>query len=314
MSAPTTTARSARSRPVALLVHDASLPYVRPVVEFVFEQLAIHLGRAPCYAECSDVASTAMPDGSLVFLIGDGFPRYPRSPGCRYVFVNFSLVRRMRWWKPVSRSTARWIGAKHRSLVARRDQYDLVLDFHPRQARLLARDLEGTGVRVRSFMPGVATAVAQNLTRPLSSRRFDVCLVGTDSPRRARMRALLEHRGITVSPSTAACLDAVIRDSRVVANVHYEACDTLESPRVLHALAAGACLVTEPCYRLCDVAPTSCYVRVPYRHMPAAIARLLRDTPRIDAIGRAATYYMSTRYAPRATASWREIVDEALSL
>jgi len=314
MSARHRGAPDARARPAALLVHEASVPYVRSVVDFVRQQLSRHLGGEPFYAECADVAAAGAPAGSLVFVIGDGFPRYRRQPGCRYVFINFSLVRRMRWWRPIAPAAARWMRDKRRALLGKRDLYDMVLDFHPAQTRLLARQLARAEVPVRTFMTAVAGDARGHAAPPLADRRWDVCFVGTDSPRRARMRARLERRGIAVSPSTAPGLHAVLGDCRVVANVHFAACDTLEAPRILHAFTAGVCLVTEPCYGLRDLAPESCYVCVPYRRMPAAIAELLGDTARIDRIARSAAEHVRTRYADRASESWGALVQEALAL
>jgi hypothetical protein len=306
-------ARDAGPRPVALLVHEASVPYVRSVVDYVRHQLSLHVGDEPFYAECRDVAKVGVPARSVVFLVGDGFPRYARQPHCRYVFINFSLVRKMRWWKPISPVAAHWLQKKRHALLAKRDQYDMVLDFHPQQTRLLKEELGRSNVPVRTFMTGVADD-APSTRRTLSSRQWDVCFTGSESPRRARMRTLLETRGITVSPGTAPGLHKVLCDCRVIANVHFAACDTLEAPRIVHALSAGACLVTEPCYRLIDVAPEYCYVSVPYRRMPAEIVRLLNDTARIDAISRSAVEHIRTHYSVRAEASWRLLVHEALEL
>jgi hypothetical protein len=307
-------AREGRSRPVALLVHKASVPYVCSVVDFVRHQLALHLGRPPLYVECADVATAGVPAGSLVFLVGDGFPRYRRQPGCRYVFINFSLVRKMRWWKPISPAAARWIRAKRLALLTKRDLYDMVLDFHPDQTRLLKQELARAGVPVRTFLTGVAVDTRWVAATPLKSRRWDVCFTGSDSPRRARMRALLETRGITVSPGAAPGLHTVIGDCRVIANVHFAACDTLEAPRIVHAFTAGVCLVTEPCYGLAELAPASCYESAPYRRLPMAISELLGDTERIDEISRTAAEYIRTHHVVRARESWRALVHAALEL
>jgi len=304
--------RDEPSRPAALLVHEASVPYVRSVVEFVRHQLSLHLGGEPFYAECADVASAGVPAGSLVFLVGAGFPRYARQPGCRYVFINFSLVRKLRWWMPISTAAARWMRAQRRALLTKRDLYDMVLDFHPRQTRLLQKEL--ARVPVRTFMTGVPIDARRHTATPLASRRWDVCFTGTDSPRRTRIRALLESRGIAVSPGTAPGLGTVIGDCRLVANVHFADCDTLEAPRIVHAFTAGVCLVTEPCYGLTDLAPTSCYVCVSYRRIPEAISDLLRNTARIEEISRRAAEHIRAHYAVRATESWRAIAQQTLAL
>ena len=306
--------RDASSRAAALLVHEASVPYVRSVVEFVRHQLALHLGRDPFYSECADVATAGVPAGSLVFLVGAGFPRYPRQPGCRYVFLNFSLVRKLRWWMPISLAAARWMRAQRLALLAKQDLYDMVLDFHPHQTRLLRKELARAGVPVQTFMAGVPSDAQPHTATPLTSRRWDVCFTGTDSPRRTRIRALLETRGITVSPGTAPGLATVIGDCRLVANVHFADCDTLEAPRIVHAFTAGVCLVTEPCYGLTDLAPPSCYVSVPYRRIPDAISDLLRNPARIEAISRCAAEHLHAHYAGRATESWRAIAQHALAL
>lgn len=312
MNTHASTACTADPRPVALIVHEASAPYVRPVIEFIRQQLSQHVGRDPLYEECSDIAAARVPQYSVVFLIGDGFPRFLRQPGCRYVFINFSLVRKLRWWKPIPPEAARWIRAKYRALNAKSDLYDMLLDFHPRQASLLGKELPE--IPVRCFMTGVPQHAADASERALHARRWDVCFVGTESPRRTRMRKLLESRGITVSPSTAPDLDEVMGRSRLVANVHFAACDILEVPRIVQAFAAGACLVTEPCHGLADIAPSSCYVSVRYDRMPEAIEGLLRDTARIDAIAQSAATHARTRYAARASASWRSLLREALEL
>lgn len=301
-------------RPVALLVHAASVTYAGSVVAFIRDQIAAHAGRAPHYAECEDVAAAGVAPGSVVFVVGDGFPRYARMPGCRYVFVNFSLLHRMRWWRPASPAARRWMRAKRDALHARRDQYDMVLDFHPDQALLLERDLARAGVPVRWFMTGVTDDALRASPPAQAQRRWDVCFVATDSPRRARLRASLEQRGLSLSPQTAAGLHTVIRDCRVVANVHFAACDTLEAPRIVHALAAGVCLVTEPCLRLADVAPPACYVTTSYRRMPGVIEDLVRDRARADAIGKSAAEHMRGRYAVSARARWQTLVAEAMAL
>ena len=312
MSTHISTGSPAAARPVALIVHEASVPYVRPVIEFVRRQLTQCAGRDPLYEECQDVGAVPVPEGSVVFLIGEAFPRFVRQPGCRYVFINFSLVRKLRWWKPIPLEAARWMRAKRCALIEKGDLYDMVLDFHPRQASLLGKELPR--VRVRCFMTGVWKQKADANAPVLHARRWDVCFVGTDSPRRARMRELIESRGITVSPSTTPDLGEVMNHSRLVANVHFADCDTLEAPRIVQALAAGTCLVTEPCYGLTDIVPSSCYVSVRYDRMPATIERLLRDTARIDAIARSAAEHARTRYAALASASWRSLVREALEL
>lgn len=303
---------SRRSSPVALLVHEASVPYVRSVVAFMRRQLELHAGKEPFYAECATVAQACVPVHSVVFLVGEGFPRFERERSCRYVFVNFSVVRRMRWWKPASPAAVEWMRAKRQVLMEKRDQFDMVLDFHPIQTQWLARALAPS--TVRTFMTGVSDDVSHAIRKPLSSRRWDVCLVGTESPRRARMRARLEARGLSVSPATAPGLDAVIGDCRVVANVHFAACDTLEAPRVVHALTAGVCLVTEPCLGLEELAPPSCYVTAPFRRMPGVIADLVRDSGRLDAISRAGADHIRGPYGARAEATWRSLVQDALEL
>ena len=300
--------------PMALLVHEASVRYVDPVVAFIRQQLALHSGREPIYGECSDVATARVPAGSVVFVVGDGFPPYVRQHGCRYVFVNFSLLRRLRWWRPVAPATARWMGAKRRALLARCRQYDLVLDFNPRQTRLLERDLAACAVPVRTFQTSVSATDAGTAAIPLAQRRWDVCFTGTQSTRRTRMRSLLERRGITVSPGVAPGLQTVIGDCRIVANVHFAACDTLEAPRIVHTLAAGACLVTEGCHGLADLVPPSCCVCVPYRRMPGAIDALLHDPVRMAALARAGADYMQMHHAPRAEACWHRLVLQAMAL
>jgi hypothetical protein len=141
-----------------------------------------------------------------------------------------------------------------------------------------------------------------------------VCFTGTDSPRRACLRAALESRGIRVSPGEAPGLRAIVSDSRLVANVHYVSCDTLEAPRVMESLSAGVCLVTEPCLGLADLVPESCYVESSYGRMAGVITELLRSPQRLEAVGASAAVYMRDVYAARARDSWRTLLQEAAAL
>ena len=312
MSANATVVGPAVHPPLVLLVHEASVLYVRPVVAFVRRQLALHAGRAPAYLECTEVAQYVPAPGSVVFVVGDGFSGFTRVPGCHYVFVNFSLVRRLRWWRPASPAALRWMHAKRRALLAKRGQFDMVLDFHPRQSQWLKDAL--APVRVAAFATAVEDARCDAPPVPLAERRWDVGFTGTESPRRARLRAQLEGRGLAVSPAFAPGFDTVVHQSRLVLNVHFAACDTLEAPRVVHTLTAGVCLVTEPCLGLADVAPPSCYVTSSYGRIADTVTALLQDTQRIEGIARAAASHMRAHHAPRARESWRAIVRDALEL
>jgi hypothetical protein len=298
---------------VALLVHKTSLLYLGPVVSYIRQQMTLALRYEPLYEECVDVASVGLRPKTLAFIIGDGFPRFQRRNGCRYVFINFSLLRKLRWWLPIPPSASRWIRQKRRQFLEKQDLYDMILDFHPVQTRLL-QESGPDEVSVRHFMTGALTSDEGTDRIPLRFRKWDVCFIGTDSPRRHRIRKTLQSRGMIVSPNTTNNLGEVIRQSRLVANVHFVRCDTLEAPRIVHSLSLGACLVTERCYGLGGVAPSNCYVSVPYRQVAVTIERLLKSPATIETIGAMAVNYMKSDYARRAQDSWSALVFEGLSL
>jgi hypothetical protein len=285
------------------------------VAAYIRDQLVSNLKREPLCHECSDIASANLPEGSVIFVIGDGFPRFERQRDCRYVFVNFSLLFKLRWWRPIPRSAHDWIHAKRRAFAAKSDLYDMVLDFNPRQARLLQRNGAARGLPVRYFMTGVASAATGTRSgTPSNAFTWDICFTGTESPRRARIRSQLESRGISVSPYLASSLDEVIPYCQLVLNVHSTACDTLEAPRIIHALSAGACLLTEVSYGLNDIVPNDCYVSAPYRHLTRRVEELLCNPARRASLGSSAASYMRTSYAARATECWRLIIKETMEL
>jgi hypothetical protein len=301
--------------PIALVVSPDSVFFIRYVVDYIKKQLAEYSPGGFSYHVCNDLAEFRPPDGSIVFLVGDGLRLYRHDAAALYVFINFSLLYRLVPWHLTSLAGYAWLRGKHKRFAEQVSAFDMVLDFHVRQTRLLTREFGKLGPRFRSFMTDVLLpAGKQERATPLDEKEWDVCLVGSASPRRLAVRRALLRSGLRLSPDSVHDLHETIRDSRIVLNVHYARCDTLEAPRIIHALATGSCLVTEECLGLEQIAPSECYVSVRYARLADTVRSLLDEPTAITRIGEEAATHMRKNYSVAAKSDWQTIAGDVTEL
>ena len=182
--------------------------------------------------------------------------------------------------------------------------YDMVLDFYSAQSDLMRRDLKGMRVSVLPFF----TNLVECNTDLSQQREWDICAVGTSSPRRERIYGKLESLGYKLSPFKTTDLTSVMRKAKVTLNVHAQRCNIVEASRMVHALNTGSCFVTEPAYGFDEFAPDSCYYSAGYRGLVKMVRRLLDEPELIERTTRRAWEHMRGEYERKCRASWERIL------
>ena len=242
-----------------------------------------------------DVDSVHIRPGSIVLVIGENLPRFQRDSTCYYVYLNFSLLYRLRWYRPIGQEAVEWIGSKHSVFMSKLHCFDMVLDFYRQQSMVMQKQLCKKGIPVHHLQVGV---LHDSLIAPVSVEEceWDVCVVGSMSKRRDVIFEELRKLGIKLSPITTDNFPLVASRSRIVLNIHYTDCDTFEIPRIIEALALGRCVVTEPCYGMRTLVPEGICQIARYRNVVSTVSNLLNHPDRIARSGAASAIFYSQVY------------------
>jgi hypothetical protein len=287
-----------------LVISATSYRYVKHIADYIFERLVEYGGASAELYVCHDIGTLTFSPGSTIFVIGDPFGPFTKSPFCRYVFLNFSVVYVLgRPWN-CSIGGYRLIRHKHKALMTRLAGFDCLLDYYPPQTRRMRHALN---LPVENFPVGVLASAIPDFGS-VENRVYDVCLVGTPSPRRTRIMRALTAIGIIVSPSTDVLFEEVAAQSRIVLNVHMHRSDHMETPRIVGSLLSGAALVTEACLGMDQEFPNEIYHCTPYASLVRTVQRLLADPARIEATARHARDWMLGSYLPAADARWNVLI------
>lgn len=286
---------------VYVAISAASYRYVRNIADATAAAIASVFAEPTEKLILERWAAEPFAPNSLIFVIGEPFVLTP-VPGCRIVFLNFSVVAFLGRWFDFGLEAMRTIRYKRRLLDAKLQHSDYVLDYWPEQAQLLHDKL---GVPVAAFPICVGLPPRDHaLGQP---REFDVCIVGGDSPRRKRLIEKLRRAGLKLSPSNGVALeDAAIR-SKLVLNVHTYRSNHLELPRMLGAYACGSVLVTERSYSIERHLPNASYVEADYAALPEQILDLVNDPARRTRIASVAYDWLERDYAAAAAIRWHEL-------
>jgi hypothetical protein len=296
-------------RPACLVIRRASVPYIRRVAEALRDDLSSHFGPATTMVICDEIDEAAIGDAGTVFLVGEEFGPFLRRAGCRYVYVNFSVVAVL--GNPLAMSVEGWrrIRWKQRLLARHATLCDAVLDYYPAQTRVLRRILPRP---VHGFLPHVG-APAMAALRPPDQRAHDVCFVGGITPRRQAVLDSLVARGLSFTPARGE-LEDLAADARVTLNIHMQRSNHFEIPRVVGAMAAGSVVVTETSHGIGDVVPEALVCVARYGRLAGALAALVQDPGRLAALqGRALDWYAQV-HVPRCRTLLRESLDAVTAL
>ena len=253
-----------------LLVHSFSYGYVTSVVDYIHSQLKAHLPFPVEFAVCDHVDAIKFDNGSVIFALGM-FGKFSRSPTCSYVYLN---VERLYPRGPYSAAARRWAQRKKQRFDQKVRFYDFVLEWHTDQVALVMAEF---GVPARFFPICMAPPKPRD-------RIYDVCLVGSRTPRRVTIEKRLSRLGVRLSPSTGIMLEDAAAQSRIVLNVHAYRSSNIELPRMIGAMMAGAALVTEPSPGVERYLPPHLYLVASYRELVDSIFSLLGQPERVKTI------------------------------
>ena len=276
-----------------LIVHTNSMTYVRRLVEFLHDALSVQFGDAEVEV-VNDIAE-AKAEAPLVLVIGEGFGRFTRRPGTRYVYINLSVVAGLGNPLATSRQGWRQLRYKRRLLDAKLDLFDAMLDYYPPQTRLVARRLAKP---VYGFLPAVVPHAAPPAL--MVDRPYDICFIGTMTPRRTAVLDALRTRGLTLSPTSGVDLEEAAGNARLVLNVHMNRSNHLEIPRVVGALSAGSAVLSERSHGLDEVLGGSGVIEVPLRAVVSRAAALVADEGGLQQRAASSSRWYRDVYLPRA--------------
>ena len=244
--------------------------------------------------------------GSVILASGNFIPRQ-KAENCLYVCFNWSVLFNLNARIISSWRAWRWIKERRRLLMKKAPYYHAVLDYYPSQTPRLAKLLSRYPINVMPFL--VDMNGPEGRIKAMRDRRWDICAVGSPSPRRMKAFADLERAGCSLSPMDTTRMDSILGDSKLTLNIHFERCDNLESPRLIPAFRLGSCVVTESCYGLDGLVPPRYYCAGSYRNLVPLCRELLREPDRMDAIAESARLFVETTYRKRCLDSWKAILN-----
>lgn len=283
----------------SLVVQRFSDAYVRNFARFVLDALRRSIDPDAALFLPDEVDDAAYPDG-LVFLIGEKFKPFERRPGCRYIYLNLSVISWLGNPFAISLDGHRVIRRKRQLLAQKLPQIDVLLDYYPAQTARLARELD---------LPVLGFDVAMAPRSPLrrEHRQHDVCFVGGLNERRRTVLNPLSAKGVQLSPHEGAPIEDIAAASRLCLNIHAERSRHLETPRIAAALSVGTPVLTETSYGAGAFAGHGFIVDRPLGQLASTALSLLEDPDRLAALGADAAAWYGEVYYPGALASWESL-------
>lgn len=286
-----------------LIIQKVSFDHVSHVARFIHGTLRDSFGPDTNLIVCDQIDEADHVDNAIIFVIGEGFRPHTRRPGCTYVYLNFSIVAVM--GNPLHMSKVGWsaIRRKRRMLIEKQAGFDVLLDYFGPQTLRLQRQMDmpvfGFGVAVD---PG-----AINTSTPMSDRPFDVCFVGSMTPRRQKVMDALAALGLRVSPHSGVVYEDIAAQSRCCINIHAHRSNHLETPRIIGAMAAGIPVVTEPSYGLGELLPPDLVTTSRLGHLPETVRGLLNKPDMLVRNQQAVRNWYEKIYLNQCRTQWASI-------
>jgi hypothetical protein len=293
-----------------LFVRTGSMPYVRRLITSFHQTLCAHYGAETALVLGDAVDAAPLGDADTVLVVGEALGRFTRKPGRRYIYLNFSVVSYLGNPLNMTLNGLRLIQQKRRLLNAKLDLFDAVLDYYPAQTIHLKRHLS---LPVFGFLPTIAPPARSSLR--LDARKYDVCFVGSGSPRRDQLADVLRRRGVTLTPQSGMDLEDFAAQSRCTLNVHLQRSNHLELPRILGAMSAGSPVITEKSYAIEDVIPATTLAAIGnYGSLATLTADALKDMSALQQKADMTDSWYRTSYMPRAETMLIDTLNEVAGL
>ncbi len=293
-------------RQCKLIVHEISYQYVKSSIVYIANILNTEFTQNFSLEIVSTVEEVDVSDIAWVFVVGDPFDEFVRNEYSHYIFINFSLVYEFEGIVKTSIEAKEWIQKKHELFMKKLHCFDTVLDYFPIQTAIMQKELAAYPVNVFSFP--VNTVKQQEARIPILERLYDVCIVGSLSARRKEIHNLLESNDLYLSPVHTKKFPEIIRNSKVVINIHVQQSNNVELPRIIETLQMGSCLLTEKCLKLSDVISSECYCESNYADLLTNCLDLINNPMKIAQYERSSLSYMSEIYNPRSDEMWKTLI------
>lgn len=286
-----------------------SLRTVANFIEFLSCAITEFSGRTPPIVAMDSPGQLSLQPHTIVFAIGQAFPSVSVDTSNFVAFLNFSVLYPARYFPPPSIRALRLMHTKRARFLRNASMFDLILDFYPAHA-----------ARLRRFFPAKAghtfpVVVYSHCSpyRPVEEADYDICVVGSVSPRRRAIWKRISSAGYSLSPEHGQ-LEYLVPRSRITANVHMERYDNCESHRILSSLAFGRPVVTETIYGADEVTAWPGVISAPVSAIPARVSELLRDRAELGRLAREAYDFYWHEYWPTARQKWAAILGGIVQL
>lgn len=244
-------------------------------------------------------------EGSTILAMGEKLERVPSSSDLSVIWINWSVLYPLRGWFSCSLSAHCWMRRKRKRFLQKLQQLDAVYDFYPAHARLLQK--VHPQLPIESFPIGLYAGPPKVPVPNVQDCDFDVCVVGSRSPRRNRLWAALERAGLRLSPTQGPFEELICR-SRLVLNVHQHRSDNCEAHRILSALAHARVVVSEPILALGECLEPRWVITANYRQIPTVVQETLADLDRLKHMSDGAFNYYWNEFWPAARDWWQNMV------
>ena len=231
-----------------LVIHPKSYKSVTRVSDYIWERVQEFAGGDAEKHMVEHVDAVDFAKGSTVLIIGEKFRSFEREAGCRYVFLNFSVMHLLGNPFACDLYALRMMAAKRKFLRRKLPSLDFVLDYFDEHASVLRRKLD---IPVLTF-PVSVTPSAKPLD-PIAARPMDICFVGEMTSRRKKLIAKLDE--FKFGPQNGVVLEDEVERSRITLNVHVRRSNHFEFPRAIAAISRGSVLVTENSFGMSSAIP-----------------------------------------------------------
>lgn len=290
---------------IAIVSTSKSFTTVRNFVEFLIRAVTDWCGAAPLLFDYNTSEMQLPLNRAIVICFGQDLPPLRTEGPCYAVLLNFSVVFNIRPWPWQSLRAWRLIARKRRKFFQRLPSIDAIMDYFPlhyeKMKRLLPQKTFGC------FPLGLYSS-----PRPFISPEraiYDVCTVGSLSPRRERVWMELTRRGFRCSPHVGD-LEQLIESSRCTLNIHLERYPNFEGHRILSSLACGRPVVSENMTGPDKRALCPSVLESRYCDLIQTIIELCSDKASLAELAEQGYEYFWRVYWPRTHAEWQQILNE----
>jgi spore maturation protein CgeB len=275
------------------------------MVDYIYSQLQKYSNLPTELHICESVEDVILEPHSLVYVAGLPFKKFSRTKTCKYVSLNFSVLYVIGNPLKCSISAFNMIRRKRKIFEDKLECFDYVLDYWTEHTAVMQKKIS---LPVKTF-PLMVDVKEQNLTKA-SSREYDVCFVGTMTPRRIKILKELERLGITTSPISGVILEEEAAKSKIVLNVHARRSTHLELPRIIGAFASKAALITEQDSALEKFCPSDTYVATKYNNIVSQIQFLLNNPASLDEVAEQGHEWLLGEYSSKCEEDWKDCIQE----